>query len=61
MSDTLLGARVRLVRCTDPYTLLDPGAEGVVVHVDDVGTVHVLWDSGARLGLIPDEDEWEVI
>jgi hypothetical protein len=46
------GDRVRLVRCTDTYTKLEPGALGTVVYVDGLGTVHVDWDSGSKLGLI---------
>ena len=29
--------------------------------VDDNGTVHVQWDMGCRLGLIPGEDMWVVL
>lgn len=57
----LKGKRVRLVRCTDPYTSLSPGSEGTVTFVDDFGTVHVAWDCGSSLGLIYREDAWEVV
>jgi hypothetical protein len=52
--------RVRLTRSTDPHTRLAPGAEGTVVQVDDLGTVHVRWDDGSTLGLLP-EDEFEFL
>ena len=55
------GDRVRLVRCTDPYTRLRPGALGTVSVVDDLGTVHVRWDDGGNLGLVPGEDSWEAV
>jgi Domain of unknown function (DUF4314) len=56
------GARLRLVRCTDPHTRLRPGDEGVVNFVDSAGTVHVQWDNGSNLGLIRDDgDDFEVI
>jgi len=58
----LVGKRVRLVRCNDQYTKLEPGTEGTVMFVDDTGTVHVHWDNGSRLGLCRDDgDEFEVI
>jgi hypothetical protein len=61
-SDPRVGQRVRLVRLCDPYTELRPGIEGTVRFVDDMGTVHVNWDSGARLGLVAEAgDLWEVI
>ena len=58
-----VGDRIRLVRCTDEWTRLRPGALGTVRRVDDFGTatVHVNWDDGSRLGLVPDEDEWLVL
>ena len=56
-----VGKRVRLLRTTDPYTDLKPGDEGVIQDVDDAGTVHIKWDQGSGLGLIPGEDAWEVI
>lgn len=60
-TNPLEGRRVRLLRCTDPYTRLKPGSEGTVSLVDDAGTVHVDWDSGSTLGLVPGEDAWEVV
>jgi hypothetical protein len=59
----LEGRRVRLLRFGgDPYTTMHPGAEGVITHVDDLGTVHVHWDDGRSLGLVADGgDRWEVL
>jgi hypothetical protein len=59
--DPLIGKRVRLVHTSDQYTNLRPGAEGVVTNVDDMGTIHVSWDDGHRLGLIVGEDRWEMV
>ena len=61
MAHELEGRRVRLISCSDPYTRLQPGSLGTVNLVDDMGTLHVHWDSGSRLGLVPDEDRWEVL
>lgn len=47
-----VGDRVRLVRCDDPYTRLQPGELGTVRFIDDTGTVHVAWDSGSHLGMV---------
>lgn len=51
------GRRVRLVAIADA-TRLKPGTEGTVKFVDAQGTLHVNWDDGAKLGLIPGEDAW---
>ena len=37
------------------------GTHGVVDFVDDMGTIHVNWETGSSLGLIPDEDKFIVI
>ena len=43
-------ARVELLSMDDPYTKLRPGDQGTVIAVDDIGTVHIAWDSGSSLG-----------
>ena len=49
---TKAGRRVELMRCNDPHTRLRPGDRGTVQLVDSLGTVHVKWDNGERLGLV---------
>lgn len=61
MNANVEGWRIRLVATTDPYTRLAPGDEGTIMFVDDAGTVHVDWDCGSTLGLIPGEDAWETL
>lgn len=57
-----VGDRVELVACNDPYTRLRPGEQGTVAFVDDTGTVHVRWDSGARLGMVEEAgDRYRVL
>lgn len=61
-NNSLEGKRVRLIRCNDPYTKLQPGLEGKVEFVDDIGTVFVKWDNGSSLGLCRDDgDAWQVL
>ena len=50
------GTRVILVKMDDPYTRLKPGEKGTVTGVDDIGTIHVNWDSGSSLGVAFGED-----
>jgi hypothetical protein len=57
----LVGARVELLYCSDPYTRLRPGDRGTVMYVDSLGTVHVSWDNGSSLGLVPGEDGYRVL
>ena len=52
-----VGARVELDHMNDPYnTKLWPGCRGTVRCVDDMGTIHVEWDCGSRLGVVYGED-----
>lgn len=44
------GTRVQLVHMDDPYTNIPPGTMGTVAAVDDIGTIHIKWDNGCRLG-----------
>lgn len=55
------GTRIRLTNTSDPYTTLTPGDEGTVELVDDAGTIHVTWDTGSRLGLVPGEDTYQIL
>lgn len=55
------GDRIQLTFTDDQYTTLKSGDKGTVNFVDDYGTVHINWDEGSTLGLVPDHDKWLVI
>lgn len=55
------GTRIELISMEDPYAPIAPGTKGTVAHVDDIGTIHMKWDNGRTLGLIPGEDSFRVI
>lgn len=44
----------------DDNVTVPPGTEGTVDSVDDAGTIHVDWDNGSRIGLLPKRDVFEV-
>lgn len=44
----------------DPHPIT-PGTNGTVKHVDDIGTIHCVFDNGRSLGLIPGEDSFHVL
>lgn len=50
------GTKIKLIKMDDPYTKIRPGEEGTVIAVDDIGTIHVNWDSGSSLGIVYGED-----
>ena len=55
------GTRIRLIQMDDPYSPISEGEEGTVDFVDDAGQIHMLWDCGRTLALIPDVDYFEKI
>ena len=44
----------------DPNPILS-GQKGTVYITDDMGIIHVNWDNGRTLGLIPEEDNFNII
>lgn len=44
----------------DDNKMIPPGTLGIVDSIDDAGTIHVKWDGGFRLGILP-SDEFEVV
>lgn len=57
----LIGKRVRLIFMYDEYSKLVKGDMGTIRFIDDIGTIHVNWDKGSTLGLIPNVDEYEIL
>lgn len=54
------GTKVRLVRMDD-QNAPPIGTLGIVSHIDSVGTIHVDWENGSRLGVVYLEDCCEVV
>lgn len=42
----------------DPYAPVPPGTRGTVAAVDDLGTIHMKWDNGRTLGVVPGVDQF---
>lgn len=56
------GTRVKLLaEMDDPYRKIPEGTCGTVDSVDDIGTIHVRWDSGYILGLLEGVDRFTTI
>ena len=52
------GTRIELISMSDPYAPVPSGTKGTVLFVDDIGTIHSVWDNGRTLGIIVGEDEF---
>ena len=55
------GTRIKLINMDDPWNPVEPGTEGTVQLVDDIGQIHMKWDNGRTLALVPGQDEFEII
>lgn len=55
----MIGKRVRLIKMDD-IQAIEPGTEGIITGVDDMGQMSVAWDNGRSLRLV-EEDEYEII
>ena len=55
------GDKVQLIILRNTYTHIPPGTQGTVDFVDGIGTVHVTWDNGSHLGLVPGVDKWNTL
>ena len=52
------GDRIVLIHMhDDPYPVPD-GTRGTVYHIDDMGHIHVRWDCGSGLAVVPGVDEY---
>ena len=43
----------------DDFWPVPSGTAGTVADVDDIGQVHVNWDNGRSLALVPGVDKWK--
>ena len=50
------GCRVELIQMDD-LQAPPAGTTGTVTAVDDIGTIHVKWDTGSSLGIAYGEDD----
>ena len=54
------GTRVQLISMDDPHGVPE-GTLGEVQFVDDAGQIHVKWENGSSLALIPGADRFQIL
>lgn len=52
------GTRIELEFMDDPHHPVPPGTRGTVRIVDDAGSLHIDWDNGRRLAVLPSVDRF---
>ncbi len=55
-----VGTKIRLIMMDDSHALA-PGTIGTVTYVDDIGQIHMKWETGSTLSLINHKDQFEVV
>lgn len=54
------GTVIELINMEDEQKIPN-GTRGVVDFVDDMRTIHIIWENGPTLGLIPDVDSFKIV
>ena len=54
------GTRVELVSMDD-FQAPPKGTRGTVMFVDDIGSIHVIWDTGSTLAVAYGEDSCTIV
>ena len=55
-----VGTKVRCIHMEDAHPV-PSNTCGIVVHIDDFAQIHVNWDNGSTLALIPGVDRFEKV
>ena len=56
-----VGTKIQLISMRDEKYPILPGTVGVVTHIDDAGSIHMRWENGSSLALIPEIDSFQTI
>lgn len=56
-----LGTKIQLISMHDEKYPVLPGTMGEVTHIDDMGSIHMKWENGSSLAIIPEVDSFKVV
>ena len=56
-----IGAIIELIKLEDRFSQLKTGTYGKIEYIDDIGQIHVIWETGSKLALIPGIDTFRVV
>lgn len=55
------GQKVRLIKMYDYIAPIPPLTTGIIEYIDDIGQIHINWNNGSKLALVPNVDEFEIL
>ncbi len=61
VNNKMIGKRVRLISMENDSHPIEPDTEGTIKLIDGIGQLHVDWDNGRRLALIPNVDKYIIL
>lgn len=56
-----IGMKIQLISMRDEKYPILPGTIGEVTHIDDMGSIHMKWQNGSSLALIPEVDSFKAV
>lgn len=60
IDEEMVGKRIAMIQMANDPNPIEPGTMGTIKMIDAIGQIHVDWDNGRTLAVIPDEDEYEI-
>lgn len=55
------GTKLQMITMRNEKYPILPGTIGEVTHIDDMGSIHMKWQSGSSLAIIPEVDSFRVV
>ena len=56
-----VGTKLQLLSMWNQTYPVLPGTVGEVTHIDDAGSIHMRWENGSSLALIPEIDSFQIV
>lgn len=56
-----IGSKIKLLEKMEDIQGIKAGQLGILEYIDDEGSLHMRWDNGSGLAIIPETDKFEVI
>ena len=54
------GTKLQMITMRNEKYPISPGTVGEVTHIDDIGSIHMKWENGSSLAIIPEVDSFRV-
>ena len=55
------GTKLQMITMRNEKYPIPPGTVGEVTHIDDMGSIHMKWENGSFLAIIPEVDSFKVL